>query len=134
VAEYLVVEGATLTADIPGDSTATISVSGEFAAPPEEASILSDNVRADGSRVYKRIGFSITGAAVGGCSQSATFYGSINPNPAGGQKVMVDGGEKPVRANDETPVMISGTTGSSVCTISGTVKIDDPGQDKVKAE
>lgn len=136
MSELLVCEGVVLgfKTSIPA-VTGTIVVNPEVVVPPvTNPSKLSSKVKTGGKKVYKEIGFTVTGATNGTCTQSAPFYGSITPDPAP-KKVLVDSGEKPVRETDEKAVTIPGVlSGGGGCSISATVVITSPGQTKAKAE
>lgn len=109
----------------------SIAVNPEVFPPyPAAASILSSKVKTGGNRVYTKIGFTITGATNGTCTQTVPYYGSITGTAV---KCRVDGSEIPVRETDNISALITGQTGGgSPCTISATIEIQSPGQIKAK--
>lgn len=118
MSELLVCEGASLKLSI---KTGKVSIQ-------PATSVLSQKVKTNGNKVYKKIGFKITNASVGACTQSKEYTGVLKPK--GDRKVLIDDGEKPIIESDTTMVEdIKGQTqqGAS-CPIKTTVSIDDPGQ------
>lgn len=103
-----------------------------FPTSPSNASSLSNKVKTGGKKLYREIGFTITGATNGTCVQSSTpVYGKILGGTA---KTLVDSGSSVVTEEDESTVLISGTVGSSPCSFNATVQVENTGQSKVKGE
>jgi len=100
-----------------------------FTGTASPTSSPSAKVRAGGQGVYRGpLGFSVTGAVQGGCTQSGPYSGSISPTA---QKVKPDA-QACVLDGDQVSVSIPGVLGGGGgCTITGTVTAH-AGQAKVK--
>jgi hypothetical protein len=120
MSEYLVCEGCTLKFLTPGVS-GTISITG--------TSILSQKVKCSGNKVYKAVGFAITGAT-NGTVTAGTGTGIIQ-----GGTTKVDGNVTPLvfETDKAIGVVVSGVIGSTPSTFTCDVGIDNPGQDRAKA-
>jgi len=123
----IVVDGATL-----GFKETTVTGTVTFTGTPSTK--VKALVGGVGKGVYKGpVGFSV---AVGcqdtltTCTSTLPFTGAFSPAAANTKAE----GLAPLRADDEVPVSIPGllSDGVTVCSISATVKVLTPGQDKTK--
>lgn len=106
--------------------TGLISINPEvFPIDPLNASVLSNKVKINGNRVFTNIGFEVSGATNGICTQSVPCYGSL---VGASIKNLVDLGQKVVFDDVISTVLITGVSGGSPCSFSATIKVINSGQ------
>ena len=119
MSEYVAVEGVVLKFK---DSTQ----SGDFTITPSD---LNDKVKSNSNKAYHSINFTVTNASsigvINGTGAGTLFSTSIKVSSNGKRFVLAD---------SEVVIIVTGTSGGSPATFTGTVIIANPGQDKVKAE
>lgn len=124
MSEYLVTETASFDYD-------NLSITG----PKPIINLLTSNivnkVKCQGNRVAKSIQVIIAGTSSGTCVQSAPVIATINGNSI---KVKSDASSLVKEDAESATVTINGLIGSTPCSYTTKVVINDPGQNKVKVE
>ena len=73
----------------------------------------------------------VSGASQAGCVQTGTASGTMDPTA---EKNTSEGDELIRKGDQSNDIIINGLISGSPCSFTAKVEIDDPGQDKAKAE